>query len=519
MPTIDTTPADLQAKLDAAKPGDVLAMRSGEYPGEYTVCNPGLMLLPADGELPVFVGPTKPDSGTKPAWLHIYPNAANTVLNGLTLARAGDITKAKAYNDFGIIIEAPGVTVQDCSLSGMTKGIHVKGAKSTHVTLRNNVIGPTYQSNIVVGTSYGVVRALLIAYNLLERSYIEDAIQFMQNYDLSDALKASDVSNLGAIIYQNTIRDCSENAIDLKGAGLVVIDGNNITHIAGSNNGPLAGWNHSANQSIGKGARASSGYVLIRNNDLQDNCSGIRSQPEWKIIHNLIANNNYSPAGMLWAGYGISNQNGGAGLSVVNNRVYGNLGGDLINMPPAADVHGNRADAGPGEPVTGVVKTDGNLLTVKDAGFFTDWFGRTDLPPDVVYVQGDRYEVAAVDYKANTLRLDRPVQATAGGDVCWQSAKPMVGIVGVEAPPVDPPPVDPPVEGVETVHLTISAEMTASDAASLRALLNDRLYTVKMKYQPVILENMIDSKGNALTFDPDGATQLQPDFSPPREAK
>jgi len=482
MAIIEATPINLQAKLDAATPGDVVALRGGEYPGEYAIRRPGLTLqsVPGapSGHPPVFVGPAKPVSGDKPAWLLIYPSAANTTLSGLTFAREGDITKAKAYNDFGVIIEAPGVTVQDCRISGMTKGIHVKGPKSTGVTIRNNVIGPTYQSNIVVGTSYGVVRALLIAYNLLERSYIEDGIQFMQNFDLSDDAKAADVSNLGTIIYQNTIRDHGENAIDLKGAGLVVIDGNVITRIAGSNNGPLDGWNHNANQSIGKGAHASSGYVLIRNNDIQDNCSGIRSQPGWKIVHNLIANNNYSSDGTIWAGYGIGNQNGGGRLAIVNNLVYGHGGSDLINMPANADVRGNRVDAGPGVPLTTTRQGGGGRdLPVIDASYFTDWLGRKDLPAEVIFVGDERYEVTGVNYATNTVQLDRTAAWTEGAPVCWGSPLPVAGIQPHwQAPPV----VDPPVPELEMVRLLLESQMTPADAAQLRALLAGKAYTVSL---------------------------------------
>lgn len=478
MPTTTATPTTLQATLDAANPGDVLVLRSGDYPGEFTVRRPGLTLLPAPGETPVFVGPAKPDGGTKPTWLHIYPSAADAILHGLTFARDGDIASAKAFNDFGIIVEAPGVTITDCRLMGMVKGIHVKGRASTGVTIAQNHIGPTYQSSIVVGTSYGVVRGLLIAWNTLELSYREDGIQFMQDYDAANP--AIDVSSLGTIIYQNTITDCNENAIDLKGAGLVVIHGNTITRTGGSNDGLLNGPNHNSNATIMHGKNATSGRILIRNNDLQNNCSGLRVYPGGVVVHNLIANNNYALDGAAWSGYGISQTNGAAGSAVKNNLVYGHKSADLT-LTDSLHNRCNTATPGPGVALTFVSGSgSGDVLPVIDAGYFTDWFGRKDLPADVIWLGGAQYEVLGVDYAANKLHLDRVATWTDTQPVTWRSATPQVGPLAGGVVVVDPP-VDPPADVEETVIVIIESQnLTRSRAEALRVLLGGDL-TVRVE--------------------------------------
>lgn len=468
MSTLTATPATFQSQLDAANPGDTVALRGGDYPGLFTLSRPGVTVTPYQDEPAILSGPVN-TAGNKPAWLRIV--APGATVRGLTFARVGPIEKAKMFDDWGILIEADDATVDGCSLSGMTKGIHIK--EGLCPTITHNDIGPTYQSCIVVSTSHGVIRAGLIAWNSLHGSWREDAIQFMPDYDAANT--ATDVSNLGMVVYENTVTDCNENAIDLKGAGLVIVHGNQITGIGGSNDGPFGGWNHNANQAIGKGARTASGLVLIRNNDLRGNCSGIRSQPGWKIAHNLIADNNFSPAGGDWDGYGIGNQNGGAGLAVVNNLVSGHRGGDFVNMPTNADVRSNPTTPGPGGALTWTVGSGaGDALPVGEAGYFTDWFERADLPADVIWLGGERYEVRSVNYAKNILHLDRAAKWVDAQPVTWRDPAPAVGPLADYLPPVDPPVVE-----RETVQLLIEADMTAVEAVALGVLMAGKVVTAR----------------------------------------
>src|SRR4029453_12391905 len=130
----------------------------------------------------------------------------------------------------------------------------------------------------------------LIAANLLEGSYREDGIQFMPNLTLADS--TADISNLGTIIYGNVIRDCNENAVDLKGAGQIVLDGNIVYRICGSNNGG-PDWNRRSICAVMRGARASSRQVIERNNVIFNSASGSYLLDEWKHYNNVMLWNNF----------------------------------------------------------------------------------------------------------------------------------------------------------------------------------------------------------------------------------
>jgi hypothetical protein len=476
------TPSTLTAILKAAQPGDTIQLSGGNYPGTYDLRIPGITLEPVPNESPKFTGPAKPVAGTKPVWLKIWPTAKGTALLNLKLERLGDITKAKAFNDWGIVVSAPNVTVKGCWLSGMTKGIQIEGKASTGVTIISNTIDPTYQANIVVGTSYGVVRGLLIIGNVLRNSYIEDGIQFVQ--DFSEGVdQLTDVSNIGAIVYGNTIEDQAENAIDLKGAAQIVIAENKIRRIAGSNDGPLppAGWNHKSPMSIMHGANASRGQVcrvLIRNNDIEDCSGGIRVFPGWHVVHNRVVNNNFDPTGKAWAGIGIVQNGDATEVAVQNNLASGNLGVNVSFDASSSSILNNPPDLAPGVPLTYTRGAGaGDMLPVQDADYFTDWFGRDDLPPDVLYLNGERNEVESVDYDGRTVRLDHNATWQDGDAVYWNHPAPMTGIQEEYTPPVGPPvdppidPTEPPIEvQTETVTITLSMDVTPEAAAVLRSI-------------------------------------------------
>lgn len=212
-------------------------------------------------------------------------------------------------------------------ISGLNFGVHIKDSGKGHI-VRGNTFTILGQSSIVLGTSHGVLRGALIENNLFEGSVIEDGIQFHQDFDA--ARPGEDTSNRGTIIRNNIFRTNGENSIDLKGASHNVIEGNLFTKTIGSNNGALEGyfpddnqqtcqsddvkgvavdpalpvyssrnnngppcWNRVSSGTISRGANASSGTVIIRNNIFYDNIAmTVIDGPNWKIYNNTVLGNN-----------------------------------------------------------------------------------------------------------------------------------------------------------------------------------------------------------------------------------
>jgi hypothetical protein len=477
--TIHTaTPGTLAALLAAVQPGDTVQLGEGAYVGAFVLKVPNVTLVPAGNVAATFVGPDSLQKGVKKPWLHIQPGADNANVFGLSFIRDGDIAQRAAYKDLGIVTEADGVTIDYCAFRGMNIGVHVKGT-SLRSTITHCHFGPTYQSNVAISSSNEVIRGLLLAWNVFEKSYIEDGIQWMprQTGDTWSPEHIADISNYGTIVFQCEFRDCGENAMDLKGAAYVVIDGNTITRTCGSVDGPVDGWNHNSPASIMRGANASSEKVIVRNNLITDNSSGVRVYAGYHVFHNTILDNNYSPEDTgPYDGFGISQIEKPSAIK--NNWVSGNRRYNVQTLV-STDVVANQIVSGSGVALTrtrgpasdGPIGS-GRILPLEDAGYFTDWFGR-DLPPDVLYLAGVRCEVQAVDYAANTVTLDHDVTWQAGEPVFWRSPEPTVGI----QEPYTPPPVEPP---DELVKLILEASMSPADAAQLRALLAGKNYTVSL---------------------------------------
>jgi hypothetical protein len=403
-------------------------------------------LEPYQGETPRFTGPPQftPD---KVAWLHIAESAKGAAVRYLAFQREGDIAEIwrQGWGDYGIVVEAPDVSIRACWLCGMAKGIHVKGSQSTRGTIEANLIGPTVDSGVVMGSSGGVVRGTLIASNFIHGSYREDGIQCMQNFELPDAEQVKDVSNLGIIIWRNQIEGCNENAIDLKGAGQVIVAENRIRRIGGYSNGaPDFDPNKRSPMAIMHGARTSAGWVVIRDNDIQDSSGGIRLFPLWYIYHNRAVNCNYDPSGKVWAGVGFLQPGATPGAKLKNNLANGNLGGNYNLAAPTADFKGNQIAPGAALPLTTCKGAGrGVWLPVEDAGYFTDWMGR-NLPPDVVYLSDRAYQISGIDYQGNRLQLDKEAQWNDGDPVLWRSPAPQVGPTEPTAPTTQPePPTEP----------------------------------------------------------------------------
>jgi hypothetical protein len=216
---------------------------------------------------------------------------ANEILD-CVLVRAGDPIEftANGYKERGIVVNAARNTlIRGNYIQGVNIGVHIhRAARFTRVL--NNTITGTGQSSIDIGSSGGVLQGTLIQGNLLERSYIEDGIQFEPDYSTLDL--SSDTSNQGTVIRDNVIRNCAEDAIDLKGAAQVVIEGNTIYGHLGSNDGPLDGWNRNSLGTIMVGTNSRSRDVIIRRNVIYDSAPAIWAFEGWKIYNNTLVNNN-----------------------------------------------------------------------------------------------------------------------------------------------------------------------------------------------------------------------------------
>lgn len=523
--TILATPSTLTKSLASAQPGDTIQLQGGNYPGTFDLKTPNVTIEPAPGEGPaVLTGPAA-FTAAKVAWLHIHPTAAGATVRRLAMVREGAIAAlyTAGWNDYGIVVEAPDVTISMCRLAGMNKGIHIKGATSLRSTITHNHIGPTIQSNIVLATSYGVIRGALIAHNTLDGSYREDNIQFMPNFDIPLADQANDVSNLGVIIYDNELLNANENAIDLKGAGLIVIDSNTIRRALGSNDGALA-WNRDARGAIMHGARTTSRRVIVRNNDIADCLGGVRIYDEWKVYHNRIVRNNtdYTGSDSAFVGKapvftGVEMGKGFVlGAAVRNNVVGGHKDADVafyqnskngltcdFNLYVGAsfalqyegawhyplmladwrgstglDAMSTAAAAMPADlPLAGALTFtkgpgNGRVVRVLDAGFFTAWFGRADLTAEVIYLSTTPYLVVAVDYDKNELTLNEDATWGDKWPVCWRSPVARVGIIVDYVEPVEPPD-DPDAATIAELHALLDASLAEIERLIAAAVVAD----------------------------------------------
>ncbi len=263
-------------------------------------------------------------------WLVIRGSRSrHNEIKNCTIFRAGDpLENDKAgWDEFGIILNATRNTlVENNELSGMKIGIKITNA-ARYNRIRNNHIHDTYQSSISIGSSGSVIQGNLIEGNVLERSAIEDGIQFLQDDKAPD--RSTDISNFGTIIRSNIIRNNAENAIDLKGAAHVVIEGNILYGSIGSSDGPLKGWNRNAHATITRGSRTATRDVIIRNNVLYDNSNGIRLHDGYMVYNNtLVANNrDFTGSNSDWrtndrpAFWGIRHVDSKADRFVIKNNI------------------------------------------------------------------------------------------------------------------------------------------------------------------------------------------------------
>ncbi len=232
-------------------------------------------------------------------WVFIYGAGSQyNVIRNCTIVREGDPLQLyqDGYREWGVVLDAAKHNlIENNTITGVNMGVHIKKAAQYNI-IRGNTISATVQSAIVIASSKGVMQGNLIEGNILERSAIEDGIQFMQNYDAADP--TTDISNLGTIIRNNIIRYNAENAIDLKGAAHVVIEGNIVYGTIGDNDGSSDGNDRNTLATIMRGNFASARDVIIRGNIFYDNSSGVKLYEGFKLYNNTIAANNRDYTGL-----------------------------------------------------------------------------------------------------------------------------------------------------------------------------------------------------------------------------
>jgi len=212
---------------------------------------------------------------------------------------ANPITQASSgIQEIGILITGAGANynfIEGNHIEGLSKqGIKFKNAPRFNV-IRNNTVLNNIGDAIRIDSSRGVLMGNLIENNRLGGSLASDGIQFDADWDLPAAEQALDTGNRGTIIRNNWIFDNAENGIDLKGTSNIIIEGNYIFSNVGDNDGSVIDTpDRLANNAItkGGGAGTSSKDVIIRNNTIYDNKSGVYLLEHYLIYNNnIIANN------------------------------------------------------------------------------------------------------------------------------------------------------------------------------------------------------------------------------------
>lgn len=259
--------------------------------------------------------------------------ADGTVVENCTCR--GNITEStQAFNRYdqdksaGIIIRADQVLVQACECSGTCFGIIVTEESGRNSVIRDCMLHHTIQSCLLINFDYQV-RGLLVDSCSLSYSYIEDGIQWQQ--DFSAGLEA--ISNRGTFVRNCVMIGNAENGVDLKGADGHTIENCRMTRIVGNNDGMANNEVNNIAGPIGRGANARSRNVRIRNCVVWNSHNGMAQKgPSYYYYNNTLVANNYSQSadGSLtsgqYPGFGYALTNDFFGCGFRNNLVAGHMG-------------------------------------------------------------------------------------------------------------------------------------------------------------------------------------------------
>ena len=259
----------------------------------------------------------------------------------------------EGYVDSGISVsEADYNIIENNYIDGWCRiGIGV-GKQSFYNTFRNNTVLNCYANNLNFGSSLGTMQGNLVEGNTLCGNLISDCIQFEQDYDVPPPDTGS---NQGVVIRNNILCGAGENAIDLKGASYIVIEGNIIYNNTGNNDGglnPDQGDNRQGGLGgIMHGSGAGSSEVIIRNNVFYDCQGGILPENGFKLYGNALLYNNRDYTGTnsdyTWtrkpAFTGITAWNGLERIGLKNNIIGGHNSAEIAlrNTATSVDMNNN----------------------------------------------------------------------------------------------------------------------------------------------------------------------------------
>ncbi len=267
------------------------------------------------------------------------------VIRNCTILQDGDALQnyIDGYRQVSICVtDAQHTIIEGNDISGTWLGIWLTGAAPRFNVIRGNTIHDCGSSLIDIadpedGTS--IVQGNIIEGNLLSNSANEDAIQFEPNYK-SDY---SEASNRGTIIRNNVVRNCVENAFDLKGASDILIEGNIVYGNEGDDDGSVGGQDRAGGMGgvIHGGAgipgvASATNDVIVRNNIFYDNFGAIEASEGYKIYNNTFINNNhdYTGANSAWRSYPGPGFTAilvysGTGIAIKNNVVAEHAQGEM----------------------------------------------------------------------------------------------------------------------------------------------------------------------------------------------
>lgn len=279
----------------------------------------------------------------------------NEILNCKIINRTDPVyeSQTKKVFEFGIDIQgAFGTLIEGNIIKGLSgQGVKLQG-KPKLTVIRGNTITGNYGDSIRIDSSEGELQGTLIEDNKLGGSLTSDGIQTNNTWTLSAALFSSTTENRGIVIRNNIIYDNAENAIDLKGAANVVIEKNIIYGTQGNNDGFVGDGLNDRNSinSIGHGKNQMSKNVIIRQNIIYDNASGIKIDDGSIIYNNTIVGNNrdYTGSNSIWSpakkpGFvGIKSSARFNNSSVKNNIIGDHNGGEIsIHEKSSLQIGGN----------------------------------------------------------------------------------------------------------------------------------------------------------------------------------
>jgi len=227
-------------------------------------------------------------------------------------------------------------TVRHSYFRGGSESIDITASTPRHYVLEYDTVHCSYWNNIVIpgdNAAEGDTHSGLIQYCVLDTAYGEDNIQLQCNYDIGEDYRV----NTRILIRDNFMANAGENCVDLKSTDSTVCVENNImVNSTGDDDGPVGGNDDWGGPAINVGSGSLSRWVIVRNNIIISNHTGIKMTQAYHIYNNVIAMNTksyrgYQSADGYQGAYTFGSPGAGEVRVVFNNIFYGNSYGDAGN--------------------------------------------------------------------------------------------------------------------------------------------------------------------------------------------